>query len=92
MSRLPIPDTPAADRDAMGVLALAITEQARARYALHRQTHHRILTDLVKPGAVLEQEAHRLVGARLRRLHGRGAQGVQAEDSVAPSATTGRIG
>jgi hypothetical protein len=56
MSRLPIPDAPAAEREAIGGLALAITAQARARYALHRQTRHRILdlragsTDSQKPG------------------------------------------
>jgi len=56
MSRLPIPDAPAADRDAIGGLALAITEQARSRYALHRQTRHRILTDLGAAGAALNQK------------------------------------
>ena len=56
ISRLPIPDAPAADRDAIGALALAITEHARARYSLDRQTRHRILTDLGAPGAVLNQK------------------------------------
>ncbi|MBK7204263.1 hypothetical protein [Candidatus Amarolinea dominans] len=56
MSCLPIPDAPTADRDAIAALALAITEQARARYTLHRQTHHRILTDLGTPGAALNQK------------------------------------
>ncbi|MFZ1403891.1 MAG: Eco57I restriction-modification methylase domain-containing protein, partial [Anaerolineae bacterium] len=56
MSCLPIPDAPTADRDAIAALALAITEQARARYTLHRQTHHRILTDLGQPGAALNQK------------------------------------
>jgi len=56
MSRLPIPDAPPADRDAIGGLALAITEQARSRYTLHRRTRHRILTDLGAPGAALNQK------------------------------------
>jgi hypothetical protein len=56
MSRLPIPDAPPADRDAIAGLALAITEQARARYVVHRQTRHRILTDLAAPGATLNQK------------------------------------
>jgi hypothetical protein len=56
ISRLPIPDAPTADRDAITALALAITEQARARYALHHKTRHRILTDLGAPGAKLNQK------------------------------------
>ncbi|MFZ2419909.1 MAG: Eco57I restriction-modification methylase domain-containing protein, partial [Anaerolineae bacterium] len=56
ISRLPIPDASTADRDAIAGLALAITEQARARYALHRQTRHRILTDLGAPGVTLNQK------------------------------------
>jgi hypothetical protein len=46
LTRFPIPDAPAADRDAIGGLASQITAQAQARYALHRQARHRILTDL----------------------------------------------
>ncbi|MCB0042371.1 MAG: Eco57I restriction-modification methylase domain-containing protein, partial [Caldilinea sp.] len=56
MSRLPIPDAPAAYRDAIAALAMAITEQARARYDLHRQTRHRIETDLGAPGRKLNQK------------------------------------
>jgi hypothetical protein len=56
MSRLPIPDAPTVDRDAISALALTITEHARARYAVHRQTRHRILTDLGAPGATLNQK------------------------------------
>jgi hypothetical protein len=55
MSRLPIPDAPTADRDAIAGLARALTEQARDRYTLHRQTRHRILTDLGQPAAALNQ-------------------------------------
>ena len=50
MSRLPIPDAPAAERDAIGGLATQITAQAQARYALHRQARHRILSDLAAAG------------------------------------------
>lgn len=56
LNRLPIPDAPAAEREVIAGLALAITEQARARYAVHRQTRHRILTDLGAPGAALNQK------------------------------------
>jgi hypothetical protein len=56
MSLLPIPDAPTADRDAIASLALAITGQAQARYALHRQTRLRILTDLGAPGRMLNQK------------------------------------
>ena len=56
MSRLPIPAAPAADRDAIAGLALTISEHARARYAVHRQTRHRILTDLGAAGATLNQK------------------------------------
>ena len=48
LGRLPIPDAPAADRDAIGALAREIT--AQARYALHRQARHRILADLGAAG------------------------------------------
>ena len=56
MSRLPIPDAPSAERDAIASLAMATTEQARARYTLHRQTRHRILTDLGAPDKKLNQK------------------------------------
>ncbi len=45
-SRLPIPDAPAAERDAIGELALRLTDIAKSRYQLHRQSRHRILSDL----------------------------------------------
>ena len=50
LGRLPIPDAPATERDAIGGLATQITAQAQARYALHRQARHRILTDLGAAG------------------------------------------
>lgn len=56
ISHLPIPDAPVADRDAIAALALAITEHARARYAVHRRARHRILTDLGAPDAKLNQK------------------------------------
>ena len=40
----------------MGTLAMAITQQARARYDLHRQTRRRILADLGVPGKGLNQK------------------------------------
>ncbi|MHB9107877.1 MAG: Eco57I restriction-modification methylase domain-containing protein [Armatimonadota bacterium] len=46
ISRLPIPDAPPADREAIGGLALAITEQASERYALHERVRHRLTADL----------------------------------------------
>jgi hypothetical protein len=56
MSQLPIPDASAPDREAIGNLALALTGQARARYQLHRQSRHRILSDLGVPGGSLNQK------------------------------------
>jgi len=44
--RLPIPDAPPTDREAIGGLALAITARARARYALHERVRHRLTADL----------------------------------------------
>ncbi len=54
--RLPIPDAPAADRDAIGNLATAITAIARERYALHTRVRRRIAADLGGPGARLNQK------------------------------------
>ncbi|HMA35768.1 MAG TPA: Eco57I restriction-modification methylase domain-containing protein, partial [Chloroflexia bacterium] len=56
ISLLPIPDPPPAEREALGTLALAITAEARARYALHRKTQHRILADLGTPGRGLNDK------------------------------------
>jgi hypothetical protein len=55
MERLPIPDAPAAEREAIGALALRITGEAKARYALHRRARNRILSDLGAPGRALNQ-------------------------------------
>ena len=48
-SRLPIPDARAAEQEAIGELAMQITEIAKARYQFHRQSRHRILSDLRTP-------------------------------------------
>ena len=56
ISRLPIPDAPASEREEIGALAMGITEAARARYALHRRARRRILSDLGAPGAKLNQK------------------------------------
>ncbi|WP_129629880.1 Eco57I restriction-modification methylase domain-containing protein [Candidatus Oscillochloris fontis] len=46
MRPLPIPDAPAAEREAIGALALRISEAAKVRYALHRRVRKRISSDL----------------------------------------------
>lgn len=56
VSRLPIPDTTDAEREAIGGLAMATTEQARARYALHQKVRHRIASDLGTPGGKLNNK------------------------------------
>ncbi len=56
VSRLPIPDAPPAEREVIAALAMAITEQACARYALHRKARHRLLTDFGTPGKGLNQK------------------------------------
>ena len=40
---------PATEREAIGELAMQLTEIAKARYQLHRQSRHRILADLGTP-------------------------------------------
>jgi hypothetical protein len=56
ISRLPIPEMADPDREAIGGLAMQITERARARYALHQQTRHRVEQDLGTPGKALNQK------------------------------------
>jgi hypothetical protein len=56
VSRLPIPDAPAAARAAIGDLAMTITAEARARYDLHRRARRRILADLGTPDGKLNQK------------------------------------
>lgn len=56
ISRLPVPDMDAAEQEAIGGLAMAITEQARARYDLHRRARHRIESDLGVPSKRLNQK------------------------------------
>jgi hypothetical protein len=48
------PDAPAADRLAIGDLAMQIT--AEARYELHRRARNRILADLGTPDKALNQK------------------------------------
>jgi hypothetical protein len=59
ISRLPIPDTPAAEREAIGSLAMQITEVARTRYKLHERARRRILSDLGGGGGKLNQKLTR---------------------------------
>lgn len=56
ISRLPIPDTPEVVQEAIGSLAMFITEQARTRYELHRRVHRRILADLGVAGKSLNKK------------------------------------
>ena len=56
ISRLPIPDAPESERQAIGELAMKITDEAKARYTLHRRARNRILSDLGAPGKGLNQK------------------------------------
>jgi hypothetical protein len=56
ISRLPIPDAPAAEREAIGDLAMQISGEAQARYELHRRARGRIMADLGVPGKKLNQK------------------------------------
>jgi len=56
MRTLPIPDAPAAAREAIGDLAMQITVEACARYDLHRRARRRILADLGTPDGKLNQK------------------------------------
>jgi hypothetical protein len=56
MRPLPIPEPTADQQEQIGALAIAISERAAARYTLHRQTRHRILTDLSAEGRPLNQK------------------------------------
>jgi hypothetical protein len=56
MERLPIPDAPAVEREAISELAIQITAESRARYELHRRAHRRMLADLGTPGKALNQK------------------------------------
>jgi type I restriction-modification system DNA methylase subunit len=55
ISKLPIPDAPTPEREAIGALALQITEQARARYTLHTRARRRIQQDVGIAGKGLNQ-------------------------------------
>ncbi|MBC8161999.1 MAG: hypothetical protein H7Z42_12350 [Roseiflexaceae bacterium] len=56
ISRLPIPNAPAAERAAIGDLAMKITAEAKARYELHRKARRRIQNDLGTPDKALNQK------------------------------------
>jgi len=56
MPRLTIPNMSDTEREAIGQLALTITEKAKTRYTLHRKTRHRIFTDLGTPGKKLNNK------------------------------------
>ena len=56
ISQLPIPDTPDAEREAIGTLAQEITAEAQARYALHEKVRHRLQADFGSPGVRLNQK------------------------------------
>ncbi|MCW5849269.1 MAG: hypothetical protein KIT87_04235 [Anaerolineae bacterium] len=56
VSRLPIPDGLTADREAIGNLAMSITEAAKVRYSLHRRARRRIQSDLGTPDKTLNQK------------------------------------
>ena len=55
ISRLPIPDITTADRVAIGELAMAITAEARGRYALHQRVQGRVAADFGASGRRLNQ-------------------------------------
>ncbi len=46
VEQIPIPAAPADVQEEMGTLAQALSQQAQARYYLHQQVRHRILTDM----------------------------------------------
>jgi hypothetical protein len=54
--RLPIPDMPDPDREALASLAMQATDRARTRYELHQRVRHRIITDLQVPEGKLNQK------------------------------------
>jgi len=56
ISRLPIPDAPSTEHEAIGGLAMQLTARARARYDLHARTRRRILTDFGMSGKGLNQK------------------------------------
>ncbi len=56
ISRLPIPNASAADKEALGSLAMELTADAAARYALHEKVRHRLRADLGAPTPGLNQK------------------------------------
>jgi hypothetical protein len=59
VTQLPIPAAPADTQAAIGMLAQELSQHAQARYHLHQQVRHRILTDLGTPGRTLTQKLTR---------------------------------
>ena len=56
VGRFPVPNATGQEREVISGLAMAITEQARARYDLHEKTRRRIASDLGVPGMALNQK------------------------------------
>ncbi|MEI7832539.1 MAG: N-6 DNA methylase [bacterium] len=56
MNRLPVPKMNDSDREAIGKLAMEITELARGRYELHQQMRERLSTDFGVPGKKLNNK------------------------------------
>jgi hypothetical protein len=56
LEEFPIPNVPIGEREVFSEIAANITEQAKARYQLHRQSRHRILSDLGTPDQKLNQK------------------------------------
>ncbi|NJN15147.1 MAG: hypothetical protein HC822_02020 [Oscillochloris sp.] len=56
MERIPIPEAPEAERQAIGELAMQISTEAKARYELHRRVRKRITSDLGTAGKQLNQK------------------------------------
>jgi hypothetical protein len=56
LEQLPIPDTDEEERGILAGMARTLTDSARARYTLHRNARHRILSDLGTPGTRLNQK------------------------------------
>jgi hypothetical protein len=56
LARFPIPNASDTDRETIGRLAKEITDEAKARYALHEKVRHRLRADLGTPGIGLNQK------------------------------------
>jgi type I restriction-modification system DNA methylase subunit len=56
LSRFPIPDVSRSEHEAISELVIRITDEAHARYELHRRSRNRILADLGTSGHKLNQK------------------------------------